>query len=500
MLLVKKEIDFKSSLNLQLLFHSKIYKMKIRILLFFLLVVQFIGAQVGIGTITPSASALIDIKSDTKGVILPRLNNADRNNINKPAKGLLIFNLESKAIETNVGTPEIPNWVNVLGITGLQGPSGVTSYGTSNVPTADGALALGGSGNIASGVYSSVMGGTDNKAEGGRANDFGGSTNIATGTGSNAIGGGTNNHTIGADSNSLGGSYNTVNGVGANALGGFTNNAVGTGASCLGGSINTAGAPSSSVLGGISNNASEGGSAISGGSYNGASGTKAIILGGTLNNASANETGILGGNLNSPSGVSAVVAGGFLNSATSGSAGIIGGNNNSATAVGTVVMGGENNSVTGTSSSILGGKENSATGIFTTVSGGVGNYSNAYAEWRGGLHSTYLSPGSASSAIANDRFFTIGNGTPAQPSNALMILKNGFATLPSGTKELIAAASEKAIVTKEFANETYAFITTNIAPTTPSDTGKVGEIRVTPTHIYTCIATNSWVRKAAYPW
>lgn len=474
--------------------------MKRRVLLLFFITLQYTTAQVGMGTITPSTSCLLDVKSDTKGVLLPRLNIVERTSIANPAKGLLIFNTEQKAIETNVGTPIIPKWISIQGITGLEGTSGATFYGTVNVPTADGALALGGSGNIASGVYSSVMGGTNNKAEGGRSNGLGGSINIATGTGSNAIGGGPSNHTIGADSNALGGSYNIVNGVGANALGGFTNNVVGTGASCLGGSVNTAGAPSSSVLGGNFNNASESDSAISGGIYNAASGTKAIILGGTYNKASANETGILGGNHNSDSGVSAVVAGGFLNSATSGSAGIIGGNNNLATAVGTAVMGGESNSVTGTSSSILGGKGNTATGVFTTVSGGVGNYSNAYAEWRGGLHSTYLSPASANSAIAVDRFLTLGNGTAAQPSNALMILKNGFATLPSVTNELIAAASEKVVVTKEFTNTNYAYITKTNAPTTPSDTGKVGEIRVTLTHIYTCIAINTWVRKAATPW
>ena len=102
----------------------------------------------GIGTILPSESSVLDVKSVSKGVLLPRLNNADRTSITNPAKGLLIYNTESKAIETNVGTPASPKWVNILGITGKQGPSGVTSYGTLNVPTADGALALGGSGNL----------------------------------------------------------------------------------------------------------------------------------------------------------------------------------------------------------------------------------------------------------------------------------------------------------------------------------------------------------------
>lgn len=471
-----------------------------KVILLFLILSQFVSAQIGIGTLVPDPSSVLEGNSISKGVLIPRLDTTQRNNINLPANGLVLYNTESKVVETNIGTPANPVWVNVMGVTGLQGPSGVTTFGTKNVPTADGALAVGGSGNVASGVKSSVMGGTFNKAQGARSNAFGGGTNVTIGTGSNAIGGGPVNVAAGANSNVLGGSYNTAEGVGANVLGSTSSRAIGTGSNCLGGVTNTAGAPSSSIIGGNNNNASGDASAIIGGNINAASGTKSIILGGTINKASANETGILGGNLNSTGGVSSVILGGILNSVTAGSAGIIGGNNNSATAVGTAVLGGENNSSTGTSSSITGGKLNSATGIFTTVSGGIGNYSNAYAEWRGGLHSTYLSPGSASSVIATDRLFTIGNGTPEQPSDALMILKNGFATLPSGTKELIAAASKKAIVTKEFANETYAFITTNSAPTTPTDPGKIGEIRVTPTHIYTCIATNTWVRKEVTPW
>lgn len=38
------------------------------------------------------------------------------------------------------------------------------------------------------------------------------------------------------------------------------------------------------------------------------------------------------------------------------------------------------------------------------------------------------------------------------------------------------------------------------APSSSSDTGEVGEIRVTSTHIYTCIATDTWVRVAVATW
>ena len=38
------------------------------------------------------------------------------------------------------------------------------------------------------------------------------------------------------------------------------------------------------------------------------------------------------------------------------------------------------------------------------------------------------------------------------------------------------------------------------APTSATATGTVGEIRVTPTFIYTCVATNTWVRAAVATW
>ena len=72
--------------------------------------------------------------------------------------------------------------------------------------------------------------------------------------------------------------------------------------------------------------------------------------------------------------------------------------------------------------------------------------------------------------------------------------------LPSVTNNLIANGNERAIVTKEFADEKYSIKVTTNPPTSNSDTGNVGEIRVTATHIYTCIATNVWVRKEVTPW
>jgi len=46
----------------------------------------------------------------------------------------------------------------------------------------------------------------------------------------------------------------------------------------------------------------------------------------------------------------------------------------------------------------------------------------------------------------------------------------------------------------------YKISALNTAPATATSTGTLGEIRVTGTHIYVCIATNTWVRTALTTW
>lgn len=50
-------------------------------------------AQVGIGTTTPDPSALLEIRSTNSGLLIPRLTQAQRDNIANPATGLLIYQL-----------------------------------------------------------------------------------------------------------------------------------------------------------------------------------------------------------------------------------------------------------------------------------------------------------------------------------------------------------------------------------------------------------------------
>ena len=55
------------------------------------------NGKVGIGTTTPAASALLEIKSTTKGVLFPRMTRAQRDAITSPATGLIIYQTDNTA-------------------------------------------------------------------------------------------------------------------------------------------------------------------------------------------------------------------------------------------------------------------------------------------------------------------------------------------------------------------------------------------------------------------
>jgi len=54
------------------------------------IVVNSVG-NVGIGTVAPNASALLDVQSTTKGVRMPNMTTTQKNAIVTPAAGLMVF-------------------------------------------------------------------------------------------------------------------------------------------------------------------------------------------------------------------------------------------------------------------------------------------------------------------------------------------------------------------------------------------------------------------------
>jgi hypothetical protein len=66
-------------------------------LLFCLLILPFVSMaqNIGIGTLTPDSSAMLDITSTSKGLLAPRLRTVDRLAIVNPADGLLVFDINT---------------------------------------------------------------------------------------------------------------------------------------------------------------------------------------------------------------------------------------------------------------------------------------------------------------------------------------------------------------------------------------------------------------------
>ena len=67
-------------------------------------------SQVGIGTTVPDESSILDVSSTNKGVLHPRLTEAERDGIVNPAKGLVIYNLDEDCLQINSGTSSSPDW------------------------------------------------------------------------------------------------------------------------------------------------------------------------------------------------------------------------------------------------------------------------------------------------------------------------------------------------------------------------------------------------------
>ncbi len=59
---------------------------------------SFAQNNIGIGTITPNASAALDITSTTKGLLTPRMTTTQRTAISTPAKGLLVYDTDLNAL------------------------------------------------------------------------------------------------------------------------------------------------------------------------------------------------------------------------------------------------------------------------------------------------------------------------------------------------------------------------------------------------------------------
>jgi|GEM_PF-1113335 len=88
-------------------------------------------------------SALLDVKSTSKGLLIPRMTLAQKNTVSLPATGLLVYQTDgTMGLYVNNGTPAVPNWQlitassNAWGLTGNTGTVDGTNFigTTDNIP------------------------------------------------------------------------------------------------------------------------------------------------------------------------------------------------------------------------------------------------------------------------------------------------------------------------------------------------------------------------------
>ncbi len=70
----------------------------------------YIFSQVGIGTTNPDPSSILEIKSDSQGILIPRLTTLQISNMVSPATGLMVYNSDLNEFQFNCSVPATPDW------------------------------------------------------------------------------------------------------------------------------------------------------------------------------------------------------------------------------------------------------------------------------------------------------------------------------------------------------------------------------------------------------
>jgi carbonic anhydrase/acetyltransferase-like protein (isoleucine patch superfamily) len=108
--------------------------MKCFLLLCFLLPFTAIGQSLSINTdgSTANASALLDVKSTSKGVLIPRMTKVQRNAIGAPAKGLMVFIDDADSVGFHFYNGSSWQWLEVLGTAGWKTKGNSGTYTSVN--------------------------------------------------------------------------------------------------------------------------------------------------------------------------------------------------------------------------------------------------------------------------------------------------------------------------------------------------------------------------------
>ncbi|MEZ4965143.1 MAG: tail fiber domain-containing protein [Saprospiraceae bacterium] len=254
-----------------------------------------LAAQVSVNqdNSAPDPSAMLDVKSSDKGMLVPRMTTAQRTAISNPATGLLVFDTDTESFWYR----DSGGWVRLIG--------GSWSL-TGNAGTVDGTNFIGTIDSVA--LDFRVYNERGLRLEYAEETDpfFGTTTpapNIIGGFSGNTIAAGVFGATISGGGKS--GGINTISKSFATIGGGLNNTADGDYAVISGGRNNSA-RVYSNVGGGFDNKANGNYAVVSGGVSNSANGLRSIVGGG----------GFLGSSLgNTAAGFASTVPGGSLNSA-----------------------------------------------------------------------------------------------------------------------------------------------------------------------------------------
>ena len=454
----------------------------------FLLLSKSLFAQVAINTTgnQPDNSAMLDVKSTTRGLLIPRMTSTERLAIVNPAAGLMIYQTDAPAgYYYNAGTGASPQWTMLQVNSGndhtrlhamtspLDHSAGNWKLFYSNSTGAVNELALGTAGQVfqSTGVSSvpswiTPYSGLTNFSESNYLyNTRTGvkllATNAATnvdvviqpkGTGGilaqqpDGTAAGGNNRGInavdlqtarGAAFNIAGGGYSVVTGGYSNLAAGYHSyvgggryNRVGGNYSAIVSGRNDTVVPDYSILGGGYNNAiMAGGYSFLGGGYEDTiTGSYAFLGGGDRTKVTGYISALVGGQYTLVTGDRSFAGGGYLNVVSGAYSALPGGRSNTASGSYSNVSGGYGNVALGYGSAVGGGSSNSAQGTYTFAAGG-GSVAHDYSESTFGYYPT-IADGDSLAFVASDRLFAVGNGTGSSVrSNALTILKNANTTV-----------------------------------------------------------------------
>ena len=324
--------------------------------------------NVGIGTVVPDASALLDLTSTDKGLLVPRMTQTQRSAIVTPATGLLVYCTDS----VNASNPSTfyyytgTIWVPFLGSGWLLTGNSGTTAGSNFLGTKDSVDFIVKTNNLERmRVYAAgnvALTNSNNSAEelrffepsssGSNYSAFKATVQSAnvTYTLPPADGNGTN-YVLCTDG------FGTLTWRGFGVAGG--------------GGVDTLwsrGGGKDALQGIGQGNTASGDYSIASGYHNTSSGAFAVTFGAN-NRAIDSGATVSGGQFDTASGKYSVVGGGFENSATGNYSFVGGGENNSACGLYSVVAGGFSNTACGEYSVVLGGHSNNASGNFDVVFG-----------------------------------------------------------------------------------------------------------------------------------